>query len=133
MHELPATRGILDVALAAAAEAGAGRVLAIHVVVGEVASIMDDSVQFYFDLLSRDTPAQGAALRFRRVPGTARCGDCAHAFPVRPPLERSCPRCGSLALVVSGGQELYVESIDVADEEPASASSAASAGTGREE
>lgn len=116
MHELPATQGLLQVALDAATGAGAGRVLAIDVVIGELTTMVDDSVQFYFDLLSRDTAAAGAVLRFRREPATAECDRCGHRAPVRPPLSPACEQCGALALHVTGGQEFSVESIEVADE-----------------
>lgn len=113
MHELPATHGMLDVALESAHGVGAERILAIDVVVGELTSIVDDSVQFYFDIISRGTPAAGAELRFRRQPAEGNCGECGHVFPAAPPLARSCPRCGSLALRVTGGRDFFVESIEV--------------------
>ena len=55
MHELPATQGMLDVALEAGLAAGCERITEIHLVVGELTSIVDDSVQFYFDILARGT------------------------------------------------------------------------------
>jgi Zn finger protein HypA/HybF involved in hydrogenase expression len=55
MHELQATRGILDVAWRRQPMPAPAHVLAIDVVIGEMTSIVDDSVQFYFDVLSRDT------------------------------------------------------------------------------
>lgn len=113
MHEMPVTRGMLDVALTYMRRAEAERVLAIDLVVGELTSIVDDSVQFYFDILSRDTPAAGAQLRFRREAADGRCLECDHRFDARPPLARLCPECGSLALEVRGGRDFYVESIEV--------------------
>jgi hydrogenase nickel incorporation protein HypA/HybF len=113
MHELPATQGILASALETAAANGAERVLAIDVVVGEMSSIVDDSVQFYFDVLSRDTAAEGASLRFRRIPGEAVCLACDHRYAVRPPLEPACPACAAFMVRVSGGQEFFIESIEV--------------------
>lgn len=113
MHELSATQGMLDVALEAAMQAGAGRIRSIEVVIGDLSSFVDDSVQFYFDLISRGTAADGAVLRFRRAPAHGRCGTCGSAFPVTPPLPRSCSACGSLALRVVGGREFRVESIEV--------------------
>jgi len=122
MHELPVTQGILSVALEAAQNNGGGRITAIDLVIGEMASIVDDSVQFYFDILSKDTLAQGAELRFRREPGIATCLDCQHKSNVRPPILPVCPECGSGKMVVSGGREFYVESIEV-DDDPENSSS----------
>jgi hydrogenase nickel incorporation protein HypA/HybF len=113
MHELPAVRGILDVALDAAHTAGAERIRAIDIVVGDLTSFVDDSIQFYFDIVSRDTPAQGAELRFHRQPAEGRCGACGHAFPVKPPMPRTCPGCGSPALRVTGGRDCFIDSIEV--------------------
>jgi hydrogenase nickel incorporation protein HypA/HybF len=107
---------LLQVALEAAAGAGAKRVIGIDVVIGELTSMIDDSVQFYFDALSRDTPAAGAVLRFRREPAIARCSACGHQAEVRPPLVPTCQGCGAHALTVAGGQAFYVDSIEVADE-----------------
>lgn len=115
MHELPATQGMLGVALEAARRAGARRILAIDVVVGELSSVVDDSVQFYFQILSEGTLAAGAALRFRREPGRGLCLECGHAFRAVPPLPPQCAACGSHRLRVTGGREFYVERIEVDD------------------
>ena len=120
MHELPATQAILDAAICTARDHGASRIVAIDLVIGEMSTMMDDSVQMYFDILSRDTPAAGAVLRFRREPGAATCFDCAARYPVRPPLEPACPVCGGTFVRVTGGQQFTIESIEVNDEGPRS-------------
>jgi hydrogenase nickel incorporation protein HypA/HybF len=113
MHELPATRSILEVALDAARQAGARRVVAIDVVIGDLSSMLGDSVQFYFDLLSADTPAAGARLQVRRERAVANCGGCGARYEVALPLRAECAQCGGGPLGVSGGRAFYVDSVEV--------------------
>jgi hydrogenase nickel incorporation protein HypA/HybF len=113
MHELPATRGILDVALDTAHRAGAERVLAIDLVIGDLSSMVGESIQFYFDLLSRETAAAGAELRVRRVAARACCAECGADYEVQLPLSPVCAHCGGFLRSVSGGREFYIDSIEV--------------------
>ena len=110
----------MSVALEAAAQNGARRIIAIDLVIGDLASIVDDSVQFYFDILGKDTIAEGAVLRFRREPATATCLDCGHQFSIGTPLTAVCSACGGIRLRVLGGREFFVESIEVEDEDTGS-------------
>jgi hydrogenase nickel incorporation protein HypA/HybF len=113
MHELPVTESILKIANDAAREAGAQRITVVHLLVGDLSGVVDDSIQFYFDILSKDTAAEGAVLRIQRVPGQATCLDCGSGWTVAPPLSPVCPGCGGPRVRVSGGRELRVESIEV--------------------
>lgn len=117
MHELSVTQGILAIVLDTARRNGCGQVTAVNLVIGDLSSFVDDSVQFYFDYLSRDTPAAGAVLNFRREAATATCWDCSLEFKVKAPLLGECPACGSVRLHITGGQEFFVESIEVDDED----------------
>ena len=122
MHELPVTEGILSVALKATAKNGNRRITAITLVIGDLSSIIDDSIQFYFDILSKDTLAEGAKLLFQREPAIATCLACSYQVEVRAPLDPFCPQCQSPLLQVKGGKEFYVESIEVEDDENSSRS-----------
>lgn len=113
MHELAITEGILKVAVNAAA---GRRVRTITMVIGALSSVVDDSVQFYFDFLSRESLAEGASLHFRRVPATASCLDCNTTSEVTPPLPLGCLNCASPRLRISGGDQFLVESIEVDDD-----------------
>ena len=112
MHELAITRSLLDLVLAEAAKAEASRIMAITVVLGEMSGVLDEYVKFNFDLLSKDTPAEGAALSFRNVPKQARCRGCGHLFHPEG-IAWVCPGCQSPELEITAGSELYVESIEV--------------------
>ncbi len=120
MHELSVTQSILKIALEHAEQAGAPRVTDLYVVVGQLASIVDDSVQFYWDLISKDTPAEGAQLHFRRISTELLCLNCEqHYTPTREDL--ACPRCGSIRVKVVAGEEFYLEAIDVEEKLTSSA------------
>lgn len=106
---------MLDVALEAAASAGASRIHEIHLVIGDLSSMVDDSVQFYFDILAEGTAAEGARLVFRREAAVLACSGCGLTTDVQAPLPPSCPRCGDLRVRVKGGQEFRVDSIEVDD------------------
>jgi hydrogenase nickel incorporation protein HypA/HybF len=116
VHELSITQSVLNIALEAAHTAGASRITAIDLVIGDLSSVVDDSVQFYFDFLSQGTPAEGAMLRFQRLPAQVTCRDCVYTFTTVLPLILNCPVCGGTQLSVSGGREFRVESIEVDDE-----------------
>ncbi len=112
MHELSVTESILEISLRHAEKANAKRVTNLYLVVGQLASIVDDSVQFYWDIISKDTIADGAALNFRRLPATFACLDCNHKYS--PDSNGfSCPQCHSDRVKVISGDEFFMEAIDI--------------------
>ena len=112
MHELGVTQSILDIALEKAKEARATKVTGINLVIGEMSSIVDDCVQFYFDLLSQDTIAHDATLSLKRIPTQVRCRHCGHSF-TPDKSQWSCPQCHQWNVEIIAGQELYIDSIEV--------------------
>lgn len=112
MHELPITQSILDLVVDHARRAGATRVTDVHLVIGELSRVVDDSVQFYWDILTEGTMAAAATLHFRRVPFQLECQDCAIVFE---PNDSSfqCAGCGGGRVRVVGGDDLRVDAIDV--------------------
>lgn len=112
MHELWVTQRVLEIALKHGRQVRAGRVTDLYLVVGELCSVVDDSVQFYWDLISEGTAAEGAALHFRRLPLRLSCTACQRSY--RPEADQYlCPGCGSAAVQVVGGDELFLESIEI--------------------
>ena len=114
MHELPITQGILDVVLDCVRREGGGRVTGIHLVLGRLSSVVDDSVQFYWDIISEGTAAAGAVLHFRRVPLQFDCLDCGALF-APDGQDYVCPRCRSTRVAVAAGDDMRVEFIDLDD------------------
>jgi hydrogenase nickel incorporation protein HypA/HybF len=112
MHELPVTESILEISLRHANQAKAKRITNLYLVIGQLASIVDDSVQFYWDIVSKDTLAEGAVLHFKRLPATLACMECDQQY--QPGEEGfSCPNCKSDHVKVISGDEFYMEAIDI--------------------
>ncbi len=112
MHELPVTEEILQIVLNYAREGRAARVLRVNLVIGELTSFAAESIQFYFDMLSKETEAENASLSVSRIPARARCQACKGEFNPEG-MNWSCPACGGPAEEILAGREFYVESIEV--------------------
>jgi len=117
MHELAVTESILEIALRHAQEQKARRITGLYLVLGRWATVVDDSVQFYWDIISEGTIAKGAVLHFRRVEVTLECQVCDNVYtPVAEEL--ACPRCQGTDVKVITGEEFFLEAIDVDEEDP---------------
>ncbi|MBN1303502.1 MAG: hydrogenase maturation nickel metallochaperone HypA [Anaerolineales bacterium] len=116
MHELPVAQSILDIALRHARQAGAARITDLYLVIGDLASVVDDSIQFYWDTISAGTAAEGATLHFKRIRAEMQCMECFEKYhPGKDDL--LCPKCGSVGVKILAGEEFYLDSIEV-DTEP---------------
>lgn len=112
MHEYAVTQGMLDLVLTEAKKAGASKVTEIRLVIGDLSTILDESVQMYFDIMSEGTIVQGAKLSFRRIASRFRCKGCGNEFD-KPAKGFDCPQCGGPGFPTGVGKEFYIESIDV--------------------
>lgn len=112
MHELGVTESIAGIVLRHANMNGARRVLKVNIKLGELTGIVDHYVNFYWDMVTKDTIAQGAELNFIKVPVVAYCQRCREEFRVQE-YDLTCPRCGDLASDLISGKEFMVESIEI--------------------
>lgn len=112
MHELGVCESVLKLVLGEAERAGASRVTAVNLVLGEFASIAVDAVEFYWGFVTDGTIAEGSRLTWRHLPAEARCWGCGNVYR---PAERdlTCPSCGSVQALLLAGEEFRVESIEV--------------------
>jgi hydrogenase nickel incorporation protein HypA/HybF len=112
MHELPVTQSLLKIALDHAEKANAKQITALNIVMGELASMVDDSIQFYWEVIAKDTIAEKATLNFRRVPAELQCMTC---FEKYHPTDKEliCPKCKGVGAKIIAGEEFALESIDV--------------------
>jgi hydrogenase nickel incorporation protein HypA/HybF len=112
MHELSVTEQLLGIVLDHARKAEAKRVLKVNLVIGELTSFVGESIQFYFDMLSKETEAEGASLSIFHIPAKATCKQCKMEFHPEG-MDWFCPACKGAIQEVLAGREFYVESIEV--------------------
>lgn len=112
MHELSVTESVLEIAIKHAKKSDANRVTSVNIVIGQLSSIVDESVQFYWDMITENTLCAGSTLLFERRPAVFRCSVCGQEFGLNNELA-TCPICGNQNNEILSGQEFYVESIEI--------------------
>jgi hydrogenase nickel incorporation protein HypA/HybF len=112
MHELAVTQSLLKIAVQHAEKANANCVTDLHILIGDLASMVDESIQFYWDLIAKETIAEGATLHFRRIPAELQCNTCSAKYH---PTDKElvCPKCGGAGAKIIAGEEFALDSIDV--------------------
>ena len=113
MHELSITQSILDIAVRHGQQAGVQRITDLYLVIGQFSSVVDDSVQFYWDMISEGTLAEGAQLHFERIPARLLCRECQTEYTLEGRELTACPQCDSIQVDILAGKEFRLESIEV--------------------
>ncbi|MGI6449715.1 MAG: hydrogenase maturation nickel metallochaperone HypA [Desulfitobacteriia bacterium] len=112
MHEYPITEQIIKIASDKAKENNARSVTRIALVVGEYSGFIGDSIQMYFDIISKGTICEGAVLEIENIKAKWRCPAC-DIYYLRQPFSFACPQCGQDGEPTSIGKEFYVKNIEV--------------------
>ncbi len=113
MHEVSIAQSLLDIVLSECKKAGYKRVNSVSLLIGEASGVQIDSLRFAFDIIKRDTPAEGAKLLITTSPLTGKCLDCACLFYPRGDVVFECPKCSGKNLRMIKGKELDIVEIDV--------------------
>jgi hydrogenase nickel incorporation protein HypA/HybF len=112
MHELSVSENILDIAIRHAENAEASKIRDLHLVIGDLSSIIDDSVQFYWDIITKNTIAEGSTLHFKRLQTILECKNCNQEYQPNG-KDLVCPSCGGLQIYIISGNEFFLESINI--------------------
>lgn len=110
MHEL----GLSEAVLEAVEKRAAGRkVTRVRIRVGAVHRVAEPALDRAFSEVAGGTVAEGAAVDVVVVPIEALCRTCGSKSELED-MWGVCPACGGADLDTSGGDELTLESIEVA-------------------
>ena len=112
MHELAITQGLLRVALEQAGTNKVRRIISIKLKIGELTGYVPEAVEQNFEQLSAGTIAEGAALLIEPVPLRCHCKRCGTDYRAARD-DFSCPSCRSAEFKITGGREMFIESMEV--------------------
>ena len=113
MHELGITEQIVNIAIKHGEKNKAEKITDLYLVIGELSSVIDDSVQFYWDMIAENTICEGAKLHFKRIPAIFKCQDCSNEYQMQEGELIPCPFCDSSRMEILQGKEFNLESINV--------------------
>jgi hydrogenase nickel incorporation protein HypA/HybF len=114
VHELSIMNNILDIVLENANKNNAQKVVKVNLKIGDLSDIIPEWAQTYFDMLSKDTIADGASIAIEKVPVTIKCRSCGnmHTFKNKN-WSFSCTSCSSNDIEIIEGRELFITSIEI--------------------
>lgn len=111
MHEMAIVDGIIEIVTQ---HAGASKVIAVDVEIGELSSVVPEALEFCFEACTKETRLDSAALNIIIIAAIGECAVCGKSFPIAT-LFDSCTNCGSFKVAVISGEEMRVSGIDIED------------------
>ncbi|MFH0725963.1 MAG: hydrogenase maturation nickel metallochaperone HypA [Pseudomonadota bacterium] len=115
VHEMGIAMQIIEIATnAIPKQDNKVRVERVNLKVGKLSAVVPASLGFCFDIAIQNTPLSGARLIIEEIPVTARCKVCENEWTIEEAVFY-CPTCDNGDIQILSGQELNIESIEIAD------------------
>jgi hydrogenase nickel incorporation protein HypA/HybF len=114
MHEFSICERIVEAVLGelSALRPAPKRLCKARVVVGRLHQIVPDYLTFAYELLTRDTAAEGSEMELIQAPVVGKCRSCGWCGDIELPIFR-CGDCGALDVELVSGKELRLEQLEV--------------------
>lgn len=112
MHELSIAEAIVAIA---EEHARGRRVAKVELKIGHLRQVVPSALSFAFELVAEGTTIEGAELQIEDVPARIVCRSCAKESRVTE-FPFACASCGSVAVDVESGDELFVDALELVDE-----------------
>ncbi len=113
MHEMSIVQALIEQVEAEVEKSGqSGRVVGLDLVIGRLSGVNADSIRFAYEVLAPGTVLEGATLRISEPTAYSDCRACG-ARQAIDELTMYCPRCGSGDIVIDGGRDLLLQSIEL--------------------
>ena len=123
MHELSIANSLVEIATEYLAEERVENdessvVKSITLRIGALSCVHKSALDFSFELVTKDTPLEGAELKIIDVPVAIFCKSCEHEIDL-PGIQRfRCPVCDTPSADIRRGKELDIDTIEIAANAP---------------
>ncbi len=117
MHELSIAASIVDAVTESAAAYPGARVTEVRLRVGALAAVVEDSLQFCWEITVQGTSLEGSKLAVKTVPVVMHCAACGKDGELESLQSFRCPSCGELCSDLRQGRELEIDSIEIDEAE----------------
>ena len=112
MHEMAISESIVGILEAEAARQSYARVKKVWLEIGPLAGIEPEALRFTFDVVTRGTLAENAALEIVPTEARAWCLPCEASVIIRQRYD-ACPQCGGYQLQMTSGDEMRIKELEV--------------------
>ena len=117
MHELSIMASVVETVTESLTGYPGARVLAVHLKVGALASVVEESLEFCYGIATEATPLAGSRLVVHRLPVVLHCPGCNLDSELDGVQSFRCPRCGAPSHELRQGRELEIDSVEIDEEE----------------
>jgi hydrogenase nickel incorporation protein HypA/HybF len=113
MHELSIVSSIVESVTESLAAYPGAQVKQVRLRVGELAAVVEDSLQFCYGIATEGTPLEGSTLAVQVLPVIGRCAACNSDVEIKSLYSFRCPQCNAPVDDLRQGKELEIESMEI--------------------
>jgi hydrogenase nickel incorporation protein HypA/HybF len=115
MHELSIAEALIEQVKREVHRSGqGGQVQRLELSIGRLSGVSCDSLRFAFELLAPGTLVEKAKVSILQPKAVCRCESCKASTEIDEIVAR-CPKCGSMDIIIDGGRDLILQTIDLED------------------
>ena len=116
MHEMGIAEELVKIAMDAIPEDMTDpKVAILNLRIGKLASVVEHSLTFCIEIITKDTPLENVRLVIESVPVKIHCKVCQKEWEVDTPMFK-CPDCADGEVEMISGREIEITSMELADE-----------------
>ena len=112
MHELAVTKGLLKICLEEGEKHKIKKIRKINIKVGELTDLLPACIEYYFNIVSKDTIAENTKINVEKIPVVIKCNECGYSG-VLGKNNYVCPKCKGIVYEITKGKEFYLDTMEV--------------------